>query len=99
MDQTLSAPELSYAVFEANHRAFPDAMSGLDVLVTPPAPGKSLKGSGRTSDPVFNYIRTLLHVPAGARPNGLPSNIQIVGLAGDHRAILAWAQWVEAAIG
>ena len=38
-------------------------------------------------------------VPAGAGPDGLPLGIQIVGRHGDDRAVLAWAQWVAAAIG
>ena len=38
-------------------------------------------------------------VPAGAGPDGLPLGIQIVARLGEDRAVLAWAQWVAAAIG
>jgi Asp-tRNA(Asn)/Glu-tRNA(Gln) amidotransferase A subunit family amidase len=38
-------------------------------------------------------------VPAGTGPDGLPLGIQIVGRRGDDRTVLAWAQWVAAAIG
>jgi Asp-tRNA(Asn)/Glu-tRNA(Gln) amidotransferase A subunit family amidase len=94
----------AYAAFAAAQRAFPAAMEGLDVLVTPSAPGQAPAGLGWTGDPAFNLIWTALHVPcvnvpAGAGPDGLPLGIQIVGRHGDDRAVLAWAQWVAAAIG
>jgi Asp-tRNA(Asn)/Glu-tRNA(Gln) amidotransferase A subunit family amidase len=94
----------AYAAFRAAHRNFPAMMEGLDVLVTPSAPGQAPAGLGWTGDPAFNLIWTALHVPcvtvpAGAGPDGLPLGIQIVGRHGDDRAVLAWAQWVAAAIG
>jgi Asp-tRNA(Asn)/Glu-tRNA(Gln) amidotransferase A subunit family amidase len=101
--QTESAVQNAYAVFESTQRAFPNAMDGLDILVTPSAPGEAPKGLEWTGDPAFNSIWTSLHVPcvtvpAGAGPNNLPLGIQIVGRQGDDRAVLAWARWVEAAI-
>jgi Asp-tRNA(Asn)/Glu-tRNA(Gln) amidotransferase A subunit family amidase len=94
----------AYAVFEQTQRAFPAALDGLDVLVTPSAPGQAPKGLDWTGDPAFNFIWTSLHVPcvtvpAGRGPDGLPLGIQIVGRQGDDRAVLAWAQWVATAIG
>jgi Asp-tRNA(Asn)/Glu-tRNA(Gln) amidotransferase A subunit family amidase len=91
-------------VFTSTQAAFPAAMEGLDVLVTPSAPGEAPAGLAWTGDPAFNFIWTSLHVPcvtvpAGVGPNGLPLGIQIVGRAGDDRAVLAWAQWVAAALG
>ena len=93
-----------YAVFAAAQAAFPAATEGLDVLVTPSAPGQAPKGLEWTGDPAFNLIWTSLHVPcvtvpAGEGPDGLPLGIQVVGRRGDDRAVLAWAQWVAAAIG
>ena len=103
LNQSQSALENAYTVFETTQRAFPDAMDGLDILVTPSAPGEAPKGLEWTGDPAFNYIWTSLHVPcvtvpAGTGPNGLPLGIQIVGRAGDDRAVLTWARWVESAI-
>ena len=96
--------EEAYAVFARTQLAFPDAMDGLDVLITPSAPGEAPKGLEWTGDPAFNFIWTSLHVPcvtvpAGLGPNGMPLGIQIVGRRGDDKAVLAWAQWVAAAIG
>ncbi len=93
----------AYAVFDRTQRAFPDAMDGLDVLITPSAPGEAPKGLDWTGDPAFNYVWTSLHVPcvtvpAGLGPNGMPLGIQIVGRRGDDKAVLAWAQWVAAAV-
>jgi Asp-tRNA(Asn)/Glu-tRNA(Gln) amidotransferase A subunit family amidase len=93
----------AYAVFERTQQAFPDAMDGLDVLITPSAPGEAPKGLDWTGDPAFNYVWTSLHVPcvtvpAGLGPNGMPLGIQIVGRRGDDKAVLAWAQWVAAAV-
>jgi Asp-tRNA(Asn)/Glu-tRNA(Gln) amidotransferase A subunit family amidase len=93
----------AYAVFAEAQAAFPAATEGLDVLVTPSAPGQAPAGLAWTGDPAFNFIWTSLHVPcvtvpAGEGPDGLPLGIQIVGRQGEDRAVLAWAQWVAAAI-
>jgi Asp-tRNA(Asn)/Glu-tRNA(Gln) amidotransferase A subunit family amidase len=103
LSQSESALSDAYATFESTQRAFPDTMDGMDVLITPAAPGEAPKGLDWTGDPAFNFIWTSLHVPcvtvpAGAGPNGLPLGIQIVGRRGDDKAVLAWARWVEAAI-
>jgi Asp-tRNA(Asn)/Glu-tRNA(Gln) amidotransferase A subunit family amidase len=103
LNQTQPALEDAYKIFETTQRLFPGTMDGLDILVTPSAPGEAPKGLDWTGDPAFNSIWTSLHVPcitvpAGTGPNGLPLGIQIVGRHGDDRAVLAWARWVEAAI-
>ena len=104
LSQTQSALEDAYTTFRTTQQAFPDVMAGLDVLVTPAAPGEAPAGLAWTGDPAFNFIWTSLHVPcvtvpAGSGPNGLPLGIQIVGRRGQDRAVLAWAAWVQAAIG
>ncbi len=101
--QTDDAVARAGAVFEQTRLGFPAATEGLDVLVTPAAPGQAPAGLGWTGDPVFNFIWTSLHVPcvtvpAGEGLDGLPLGIQIVGRRGEDRATLAWAQWVAAAL-
>ena len=94
----------AYQVFDRTQQALPSAMGDLDILLTPSAPGEAPEGLDWTGDPAFNFIWTSLHVPcvtvpAGMGRNGLPLGIQIVGRRGEDRAVLAWAQWVAAAIG
>lgn len=94
----------AHTVFQRTQQAFPAATEGLDVLITPSAPGEAPAGLEWTGDPAFNFIWTSLHVPcvtvpAGTGPNGLPLGIQIVGRQGQDRALLTWAQWVAAAVG
>jgi Asp-tRNA(Asn)/Glu-tRNA(Gln) amidotransferase A subunit family amidase len=101
--QTEAARDTAYAAFARTQQMFPAATEGLDVLLTPSAPGEAPKGLAWTGDPTLNFIWTALHVPcvtvpAGSGPNGLPLGIQIVGRFGEDRAVLAWAQWVAAAI-
>ena len=102
--QDEAALKAAYGVFESTQLGFGPAMGDLDILVTPSAPGEAPEGLEWTGDPAFNFIWTSLHVPcvtvpAGLGRNGMPLGIQIVGRRGDDRAVLAWAQWVAAAIG
>lgn len=100
------APEVLDRALATAHgciAAFPAVMDGLDILVTPSAPGEAPQGIEWTGDPSFNYIWTTLRVPCvtvpvGTGPKGLPMGIQIVGRAGDDRAVLAWAAWVQNAL-
>jgi Asp-tRNA(Asn)/Glu-tRNA(Gln) amidotransferase A subunit family amidase len=85
-------------------QGFPDAIDGLDILVTPAATGQAPSDLTSTGDSSFNQLWTALYlpcvtVPAGTGPDGLPLGIQIVAPWGEDRAALAWAQWVAAAVG
>ncbi|MDE2515026.1 MAG: amidase [Rhodospirillales bacterium] len=93
----------AYRVFAETRAAFPAATEGVDILLTPSAPGEAPAGLGWTGDPAFNSIWTSLGVPcvtvpAGSGPSGMPLGIQIVGRNGEDRATLAWAEWVSAAL-
>ncbi len=99
--ENLAAARTVFADLQAG---FGPVMEGLDVLVTPSAPGEAPVGLERTGDPAFNAYWTALHVPcvtvpAGVGPNNMPLGIQIVGRRGEDRETLAWAQWVAAAMG
>jgi Asp-tRNA(Asn)/Glu-tRNA(Gln) amidotransferase A subunit family amidase len=81
-----------------------NAMSGVlaevDVLLTPSAPGEAPGGLGRTGDPIFNRVVTVLglpaiSLPAGVGPSGLPLGVQLVGARRAEAALLAAAAWVE----
>jgi Asp-tRNA(Asn)/Glu-tRNA(Gln) amidotransferase A subunit family amidase len=103
LSRTEAEAETACGAFVAARQAVPTVFEGLDVLVTPAAPGQAPEGLGWTGDPVFNYIWTTLHVPcvtvpAGEGPDGLPLGIQIVARNGEDTAVLAWAQWVERAL-
>ena len=79
-------------------------LSGLDVLLTPSAPGEAPRGLEATGDPAFNRIWTLLGVPclslpAGRGPAGLPVGVQLVGAAGADGALVASAAWIARALG
>ena len=94
----------AYATFRHTQQTFPGVTEGLDILLTPAAPGEAPNGLGWTGDPTFNYIWTSLHVPcvtvpAGTGPGGLPLGIQIIGRLADDAATLAWSQWIAAALG
>ncbi len=87
----------------ASFAAFNEAMTDVDVLLTPPAPGEAPMGLSATGDPVFNRVWTLLGVPCltipfGKGPHGLPLGVQIVGRYGADAALLAAAAWIEQAL-
>jgi Asp-tRNA(Asn)/Glu-tRNA(Gln) amidotransferase A subunit family amidase len=77
--------------------------SGVDALLTPPAPGEAPEGLASTGDPAFNRVWTLLYlpcvaVPAGPGPGGLPLGVQLVGRWGDDATLLSAGAFVEDAL-
>ena len=77
------------------------ALTSLDALLTPSAPGEAPEGLASTGDPVFNRVVTLLgfpavSLPAGTGPTGLPLGVQLVGAPHADAGLLAVATWTEA---
>ena len=98
--ETMAAAQ---ATLRQTRAEFSAAMAGLDVLLTPSAPGEAPEGLGWTGEPALNLIWTSLHgpcvtVPAGTGPSGLPLGLQIVGRVGDDARVLAAAHWIGAAL-
>lgn len=79
----------------------PGIFAGVDLLLTPGAPGTAPAGLGATGNPVFQRIWTALGVPCLGFParwaaTGLPLGLQLVGRPGQDRAFLAAAAAVTA---
>ena len=101
--QEPAALDAARATFARLQAAFPAAMDGLDILLTPSAVGEAPEGLGWTGDPAFNSIWTALHVPcvtvpAGTGPGGMPLGLQVVARRGEDAAALGWAQYVASAM-
>ncbi len=83
-------------------RALAEAMSAIDVLLVPSAPGAAPLGLGSTGDAAFNRLWTLMGTPCvnvpGLGDGGLPLGVQIVGRFGGDREALEAALFVERAI-
>lgn len=76
---------------------------GVDVLLSPGAPGEAPRLEEGTGDPVFSRGWTLLGLPAvglpcGLGPCGLPVGVQVVAPRKDDAALLSHAAWIEAAL-
>ncbi len=75
----------SYALADSCRPVFDKLFGrGLDVILTPSAPGEAPEGLHTTGNAIFQSMWTLLHVPCvaipvGRGPKGLPVGVQIVG--------------------
>lgn len=81
---------------------FTHALHEVDALVVPAAPGEAPEGLAATGDPAFSRVWNLLglpcvNVPGLLGPGGLPVGVQLVGRAGQERALLATARRVAEA--
>ncbi len=84
-------------------RALVDVMEGIDVLLTPSAPGAAPHGLGSTGKPTFNRLWTLLGTPCVNVPGlfdsaGLPLGVQIVGRFARDRLALEAAAFLQRAL-
>ena len=70
---------------------------GLDVIMTPSAPGEAPEGLHTTGSAIFQSMWTLLHVPCvaipvGRGPKGLPVGVQLIGRRMTDLRLLAIAR-------
>jgi len=77
--------------------------AGIDLWVTPAAPGPAPAGLQSTGDPNMNLPWTMvgfpaLTVPAG-KVDGLPVGLQLVARFGDDELLLAWAEEIAEIVG
>lgn len=68
---------------------------GIDVWLSPPAPGTAPKGLDSTGDPIMNLPWThsglpSINLPAGTGSNKLPLGIQLTGRWYEDEALLGW---------
>jgi Asp-tRNA(Asn)/Glu-tRNA(Gln) amidotransferase A subunit family amidase len=80
------------------------ARSGIDLWVSPAAPGTAPKGLAATGDPVMNVPWThagapALTLPSGEDPRHLPYGLQLAGVPGSDEALLSWALGIEDVLG
>jgi len=73
---------------------------GIDLWISPPAPGPAPRGLASTGDPVMNLPWTqaglpTLVLPAGRGRQGLPLGLQLTGGFGGDEALLAWGHLLE----
>jgi Asp-tRNA(Asn)/Glu-tRNA(Gln) amidotransferase A subunit family amidase len=80
--------------------ALADLFWGVDVLLTPSAPGPAPAGLLSTGSSIFNRLWTLLGVPCVNVPglrgaDGLPLGVQVIAPFGHDRRALEAADWLE----
>jgi Asp-tRNA(Asn)/Glu-tRNA(Gln) amidotransferase A subunit family amidase len=77
------------------------AHAGIELWVSPAAPGPAPEGIDSTGDPNMNLPWThagmpVITLPAGKAKNGLPLGLQFVGPFGADEEVVAWGQVLEA---
>jgi Asp-tRNA(Asn)/Glu-tRNA(Gln) amidotransferase A subunit family amidase len=80
-----------------------ELFDGVDILMTPSAPGEAPLGWSSTGDPAFNKVWTLLGTPCVSVPglsglDGCPMGVQVIAAPWQDRRCLAAAGLVETAI-
>ena len=77
--------------------------SGVDIWVSPAAPGPAPEGIGSTGNAAMNLPWThaglpVITVPAGRAGNGLPLGLQCAGRWMEDERLLAWGEVLEGAL-
>lgn len=86
------------------------AMTGVDALITPTAPGVAYRLGEKAGDPLAMYLGDVatclanlagapaISVPCGTGEDGLPLGVQLLGRPGYDWPLLALAEGLEAAL-
>ena len=79
------------------------ARAGVDLWLSPSAPGPAPKGIASTGDPVMNLPWTqaglpTLSLPAGEVDADLPMGLQIAGRWATDETLLSWSEQLEKAL-
>lgn len=73
---------------------------GLDLWISPAAPGPAPKGLESTGDPIMNLPWThsgipTINIPSGVNDEGLPMGLQVAGRWYEDETLFAWATHLE----
>ncbi len=76
---------------------------GIDLYISPAAPGAAPKGIDSTGDPIMNLPWTqagmpTINLPAGKTEDGLPLGLQVTGRPLSDESLLVWAEDLEKAL-
>lgn len=100
--ETLAQDLAGRAVLRQELSALMDA-HGLDLWLSPPAPGPAPAGLASTGDPVMNLPWThcglpTLCLPVGRTEDGLPMGLQVAGRWQQDETLLAWGEPLAEAV-
>lgn len=105
IDAGATTPEASYmaarALQDECRALLSTVFADFDVLLAPGAPGVAPEGLSATGDPMFQRIWTAtgapcLGFPGAWRSDGLPLGLQIIGMPGKDRQLLADGETIMA---
>jgi Asp-tRNA(Asn)/Glu-tRNA(Gln) amidotransferase A subunit family amidase len=102
--ERVSAADYAQAclVQDACKAAEDDLFAGVDLLLSPGAPGIAPEGLEATGNPTFNRMSTALGVPclgfSGGEERGLPLGLQLMGRTGTDRSLLQAGATIIAAL-
>ncbi|MFM7027153.1 MAG: amidase [Chakrabartia sp.] len=105
IDAGAATPDADYAAARALQNdcrgLLSQVFAEVDVLLAPGAPGVAPEGLSATGDPMFQRIWTAtgapcLGFPGAWRSDGLPLGLQVIGLPGADRQLLADAETIIA---
>lgn len=103
----ISDEELAFAIQErVQYRSELSSLmdeQGIDLWISPPAPGPAPRGLDNTGDPIMNLPWShsglpAINIPAGKFANGLPAGLQVSGRWYGDELLLVWAEELEYAI-